>query len=378
MKNTFASITVILLLFFGFSVGAQPLEVRLDMENDTISEYEFTGIGENQIYLRMPYAGYTINNPGSIKALKGKFVEKIELIYTAYPEGKDMRKLNKQRIVSLYLLKPELFDNHLTDWRLVTQTKCKTQREAWNMFHGFSITYTPRPTKEFSSYESGYLKDAYEGKEELKDSTVLKIMERNKEWDKMVVIADLTGSMSPYAAQLVVWFKLTLKNQRAKFFVFFNDGDKMPDDEKEIGKTGGIYDIEGDKPSDVLDRMLETMENGYGGDLPENNLEATLFAINKFDEKKYREIVMIADNKATPRDVELVEKIDKPIHIVLCGTDKGVNPVYLDIARATKGTVHTIEEDIKDLVELNEGETITIAGQSFIIKDGHFELVKRL
>jgi hypothetical protein len=88
-----------------------------------------------------------------------------------------------------------------------------------------------------------------------------------------------------------------------------------------------------------------------------------------------KEIIMIADNFANVKDISLLEKVKKPVHIILCGARVGVNLDYLNIARATGGSVHTIEQDLEDLAKLNEGETITIKGQKFKIEKGKFKLV---
>jgi hypothetical protein len=37
------------------------------------------------------------------------------------------------------------------------------------------------------------------------DTTVSAVLNRNKDWNKMLINCDLTGSMSPYSTQLLVW-----------------------------------------------------------------------------------------------------------------------------------------------------------------------------
>ena len=37
------------------------------------------------------------------------------------------------------------------------------------------------------------------------DRTVLNVFERNKHWDQMLLVADITGSMSEYSAQIILW-----------------------------------------------------------------------------------------------------------------------------------------------------------------------------
>lgn len=218
-------------------------------------------------------------------------------------------------------------------------------------------------TVEYSTSKSKYY---------VSDSTIFKIFNRNKNWDKMSVICDFTGSMSPYTVQLLVWHKLNLKSNqhRIEYFTFFNDGDNKSDFNKQIGKTGGIYHSKADNFDDIKELATTTIRNGYGGDTPENNIEAVLEAIDKCP--NCNDIIMIADNFASPRDIALLSKVNKPIKIILCGTFGGINTSYLNIIRQNKGSLHTIENDILDLMNLNEGEKISIGEYNYKIKDGRF------
>jgi hypothetical protein len=81
---------------------------------------------------------------------------------------------------------------------------------------------------------------------------------------------------------------------------------------------------------------------------------------------------MIADNWATPRDLELLNQVKVPIRLILCGTWAGINTDYLDMIKKNGGSIHTIKSDIENLQKLNEGEVIDILGVSYMIKDGRF------
>jgi len=131
---------IIILLLVTLKANTQSIKIELKEIEDTIPKYEFTGIGINQTYFKVPYAGYKISNPSVMSILNGKTIEKIDLIYTAYPATKDLTKLNKRRLAHLYTLMPEIFENDVIKWRVVRQTQCKTAQEARNMFHGFAIT----------------------------------------------------------------------------------------------------------------------------------------------------------------------------------------------------------------------------------------------
>lgn len=203
------------------------------------------------------------------------------------------------------------------------------------------------------------------------DSLVMKVLERNKNWQKMLVVEDVTGSMMPYIADLLLWNALKDNLRHTSHFIFFNDGDSKEDYEKEIGKTGGIYHAE-PKSVDVLEEtMVKAVAGGNGGDRPENDIEAVLAGIKACPECE--EVVLISDNWATPRDLELVAKINKPVHVILCGVRPDyLNPAHLYIAWKTKGSLHTISEDITKLATMEEGQTITVMGKNYKILNGKF------
>lgn len=208
------------------------------------------------------------------------------------------------------------------------------------------------------------------------DSLVMKVMDRNKDWKKMLVVEDVTGSMMPYIADLLLWNALKGNLQNTAHFVFFNDGNAKRNEEKEIGKTGGIYHTK-PKNVDVLEEtMLDAIVGGEGGDTPENDIEAVLEGIKQCPECE--EVVLIADNSATPRDLELLDQVTKPVHVVLCGVRTKPNPAHLLIAWKTKGSLHTIKEDITNLAELQEGGSVTVMGKIFKIVNGRFMEVGKM
>ena len=202
------------------------------------------------------------------------------------------------------------------------------------------------------------------------DSTIFAVLNRNKNWKEILFVCDVTGSMYTYSSELLVWHKLNYQTGKAKYFTFFNDGDNKSDGSKKIGATGGIYQTEAGNYEAVSKTMTEAMTKGCGGDAPENNCEALLEAMKKFPDSK--EIVMIADNWAPIKDIKLLEQIKKPVHVIVCGGSWGINTDYLDLARKTGGSIHTIESDIKDLIKVNEGEKIKIGSSYYKIVNGKF------
>lgn len=202
---------------------------------------------------------------------------------------------------------------------------------------------------------------------------IFKVFDRNKQWKNCLIVTDVTGSMYPYLAQFQLWHKLHLMaNSGNHDFVFFNDGDNKPDHVKEMGSVGGIYYVNADNYDELNTTMTKSMRKGGGGDCPENNIEAVLDGLKK--NPNCKEVIMIADNAATPRDLALLDQVKVPIRLVLCGTQFGINTDYLNMIRKNKGSIHTIENDLKDLGTMLEGETIEIEGNTYILNNGNFVL----
>jgi hypothetical protein len=205
-------------------------------------------------------------------------------------------------------------------------------------------------------------------------NVVTRVMQRHPEWGKEVVVTDATGSMFPYTYDLLAWLQLSALEDK-KTFVFFNDGDDQPDKDKHIGKTGGLHQVKTDSYEAIKNKLIETMKAGGGGDAPENDAEALLYAQQLTSEST--DLILIADNYTFPRDAKLLKNTTAHIRIILCGVHDYINPKYLALARKHGFSLHTIEADLMDLSKLLEGETITIQGQQYqVTKDG-FRLVQK-
>lgn len=193
-------------------------------------------------------------------------------------------------------------------------------------------------------------------------------------WKNKIIVTDVTCSMNPYVYEVLQWHALKLMADESNKYLFFNDGNGMPDYLKKIGKTGGFHYVEEESIDSLLTKLYNAKKYGCSGDQPENDLEALLEA------KKYMQdrskLILVADNFSPVRDMELLEQLDMPVHVILCGLDVYVHEHYLEIAQKTKGSVHTIYEDIDYLSKVNEGERITINGHTYIFTKGRFVLIK--
>lgn len=332
----------------------------------------------DQVALEIPYAGFEIDKPEDWLAVAATHeVYEIDLVFTKYPADisrwrTDYHGLLKDRIDELVTIDSS-FLNRGIQWNMFLQTQCKTEAEAKRYFHGFVIKYRPKEVRIISDVSTSQdLFDLISGHAVPSDSTVIKVMERHPDWKKMLVVMDWTGSMYQYGAQLVLWHKLGMHAfpDRMSHLVFFNDGNKKKSWQKAIGKTGGIYYTHTHNISGIVGTMEKVMTRGDGGDIPENDLEAVLKSTKLLED--FEEIILIADNKSDVRDIQLLKELTVPVHVILCDVqaDNYLNRDYVKIAFQSGGSLHTMEEDIEGLAELQQGEQISIGNMDYHIKDG--------
>lgn len=125
--------------------------------------------------------------------------------------------------------------------------------------------------------------------------------------------------------------------------------------------VGGIYGIYSSEGIDKVLAMLNLAKtNGDGGDSPENDIEAILHIQSKC--LSCQNIIHIADNGATPRDLILLPQVTKPIKVIVCklSSTNFVNPKLLDIAHRTGGSLHTLDSDTETLVGMKIGDTVRV------------------
>jgi hypothetical protein len=179
------------------------------------------------------------------------------------------------------------------------------------------------------------------GHYDLEDSTVLHVLNRHKDWTDLAVVMDWTGSMYAYGAQVIRWHDMNLRRKALKYLTIFNDGDdNLRQDHtalKPLGNTGGLYFIEPSDIDEIIEGMKAAMVAGDGGDLPENNMEATLKTIEKYP--AISRVLMIADKKSAVRDIALLRSIKKPVYIIPCGLPRVIHPDYVTIAWKTGGAL---------------------------------------
>lgn len=335
-------------------------------------------------------------NKNLANALEKTGIISIKLYYSKFPKDANFQEntqkaVNELRIKNLLGRFPVLNTKNVTI-ELIAQENCENLVQAKALFHGFIIDYeianptispVGEPAKEktasnLEEKEKPIPKQAVnnqkpkpvildfgnvnnEFSKEVKrrhigrDSITYFAFERNiAQWDSVVIVADWTSSMYPYTLQLLIW-----QTQNAQYankilgYVFFNDGDKTPDNQKKIGQIGGIYVSNSPHLPDALQKMDECKKNGNGGgDFDENNIEALLAAVEQFSNAK--SIIMISDNYGKIKDLALLPKVKKPVHVILARMPdlRFLTEDYLQVALRTGGSLHLKNTDYQTIESL--------------------------
>ena len=368
MKSIYNYLILTLTLFLSANnILAQTIDYNVifnTSEKRSIGEYH---LFPELLTLEMPYAKTKIIDKADLADIHIKNIKQVHLIYTKYPQGISMEKLNRKRLHTLFRIAPELFNNPEIKWTIIDQTNCPDKVTARNLFHGFAFSYKEEGLFKKVIYQHNIdsVKKIFFSlpKSDRKylslgiDSLSYEVMARNSEkWGSVTIVSDWTASMYPYTTQILRWHLANHQSSNIKHFVFFNDGDKKAQSEKIIGNTGGIYSIKSEKITDVIELMKHVKLKGTGDDLPENDIEALICAKDSFPDTEG--IVLIADNKSLIRDIELLEQVKKPVHIILGRVYKGkdifINRLYIKIALATNGSLHTLTKDYYTKSELEE------------------------
>ena len=368
-----------ILLFILLGLTSYQTKAQLNMNlklrfDDTITIEKYVPDVNNFKYkfISIEPGDYRIINNAVPRILNQETITQVDLVYSDFPEDEDFSELNRKRIIELFMHCPSAFNKQIIKWRIVKQKGVKNANDLKNYFHGFVIYF--RPLIPFIT-EKKYFEDVLTKKETLQDSTIIKVLTRNPSWKEMLCVADVTGSMSPYTIQLLVWTKFNERLKTFKQFVFFNDNEEKSNDQTVKLDTSGIWSIESFKADKVFDKIIYSMGAGQHY---ENDIEAIFYAVKKYP-TNIKNIILIADNWEDPCDMALLPKLKElkiPIKIIICGVNSVLNTKYLDIAYATNGSVHTMEEDLTEMGKMNEGKKFKIAGLNFRLVNGKFIEIK--
>ncbi len=354
-----------------------------NLERVEVRSYQPTA---QELLIQMDYGKYQVLNPTVFDSLAQQNIVEIRLVYTDHPVGRSFQVLNTNRLKTLQRYYEGIFARKDVRWYIVKQTHCPSKELARSYFHGFAITVakspksTPTPTttpttpvvttedktpepiepdpvrrvmQQIPRADRMYLSTGY-------DTVSLQVIRRNHDqWGNYIVtVSDWTSSMYPYTTQVLRWHLEHEQNSKIRDFVFFNDGDKKRDIEKKKGKVGGIYSIQADSVPQVIALMKFVRSMGDGGDIQENDIEALLWAMEKYPQAD--EFAFIADNKSDMRDYSMMSKVskDRPVRIILGRLPEEdfayLNLQYIDLALHTRGSIHTFSHDFYTKEELTE------------------------
>lgn len=182
-----------------------------------------------------------------------------------------------------------------------------------------------------------------------------------KDEEDMTLLVDVTGSMSTNIAAIKFWLKMNEKKFPFTHFILFNDGDDKKDHEKKEGSTGGIYLTK--FYSEFNETVRTAMTNGNGGDFPENDIEAILYAQRKNPRNK--NYLLIADNMSNVKDYGLLNKVEGKVSIIPCSLNKYIHQHYLNIVYRTGGKIYYNGEAF-NLSEMKRNDKIKIKKQTYI------------
>ncbi|MBK7129155.1 MAG: hypothetical protein IPH66_07325 [Crocinitomicaceae bacterium] len=203
----------------------------------------------------------------------------------------------------------------------------------------------------------------------VKNTAPYKGLDLLKNKKNLAMIMDVTGSMYTHIAGMISWMQTYSINHPFTSFTFFNDGDKKTTKQKRIGGAGGIYFTK--SAGELNEKIDEAMLKGNGGEAPENDIEALLYAIQH--DEQAEELVLIADNFSEVRDMELLNHVTKPVHVILCAAPKFVRPEYLKIAKDTGG-LFIVNGEITDLSNVKNGDIVLIQKVKYHYKNNQFEI----
>jgi len=360
---------------------------------------------DDVVFLRNGYARSEIVNAKDWASKVGKMqAVEINLIYSKYPKNKDVwrtdyRKLMIARLKALFSIDSSL-NAQQVEWNILLQTDCNNEPEAMQLLHGIEIVFEPIPLASMEDTATAvdstagllpagtpvankaqektierFLKQNDKDKE---DSTIQAVFNRHKDWKNMLVVMDWTGSMFGFGAKAMLWHVKNAQTSGIRNVVLFTDGEpnKKPGT---MGNFGGVFQISAADPKKVMKLMKKSMFYYANLEMEENNIEALLKGIKAFPE--FDEVVLIADNRSCIKDYCLCELVKVPVRVVLCGTEGGINPQYVNLAYRTGGSLHTMDSDLHDLGAYSVGgKILVIDGQEFVLdpKNDQFVTVKKL
>jgi len=188
---------------------------------------------------------------------------------------------------------------------------------------------------------------------------------------KTALVCDVSGSMQAYQPIILEWIEQHPGSDSMIIggIVLFNDAGNYRKKIQAPESAKGVYSYEPISTPYIAEKVRKAGSEGKNSEVNENNFHALLRA--QIDHPECDNLLMINDNYV-PWDAELAPQVTKPVHIILIPTDRAVEPVFLNLARTTKGSVSYLGETYKDLDAYNEGDVLTIGTANYVVRNGQF------
>ncbi len=195
------------------------------------------------------------------------------------------------------------------------------------------------------------------------DKIVETVMNRNN-WEDKLIICDVSSEMMPYAKKLAVWYGKNEATEQSTQFAFYYNGMI-----RDGGNSTGVYH-QTSQGYDSLMALIKRVHDYRLGRNADYDIEALIKSEGV--QNDYKDVLLIVDKDRTLADYEYFMQLEIPVHIVLCVDPRRVNPQHLEVAWKTKGSFHTMREDITDIGKYVEGDTVTVEGVKYQIMGGKF------
>ncbi len=194
------------------------------------------------------------------------------------------------------------------------------------------------------------------------DTIIPAVLRRNKNWTRKLLVVDVTGSMTNYYAQIYRWLIFSAVQEPPLHVVFVNGG---------AGRE--IYHCDR-CDIDALSTVFFTAINDGGS--REFDLRGIIEGIN-LAKNDYTDIILVGDNFEPIEDLHRLHEIKNPVHVLISGLTSEfgagwIREDFLNLALKSKGTLHTLTEDINNLAQTQEGKEVSIGGKRYRLNNGKF------
>ncbi|WP_281613991.1 hypothetical protein [Flammeovirga sp. SubArs3] len=378
-RNSQWIIQTVILLFLSFGIYAQsPEQLYFRAGYRSVGELKIDST-KQFFTLPMSYGEDEILTLPEAETISRLQIDSVLLVYTDHPKDFDFSSLNINRIEAFSKWFDGSIDDPVIRWRIIKQTQGVSKRDFEKMFHGIVVYYRKHPRKESTPEEENKRKKQIEHRfdhlvkkklhveDQVNSNTAEIFSEHRDKWNKIVVVSDWTGSMYPYTLDLLSWLIQERAQDQVIGFVFFNDGDTKLSNQKVIGETYGVYHIRSSKVMPVMNLMASVKNKGDGGDLPENDIEALIYAQEEFPDANT--FVLIGDNQSKVRDISLVDQLKRPVEIILNYADEDKNGIpyivsdYKKLALVTGGNIYVNKQSFSTIDEIKSTRSLQLNDQ---------------